>query len=102
GARMARCRLDGATLADDALHLGDADQLATLMRGGAAWWNWLHENRDVALDLPHDAARVKLVRTQHALAHAAKHTVFEGDAAQLEMLRSGVERWNAWRSGNPD
>jgi len=102
GARMARCRLGGARLADDALHLGDADQLATLLRGAAAWWDWLQEHRDVALDLPHDAARVKLLRTQHALAHAAERTVFEGDAAQLEVLRSGVGRWNTWRGENPD
>ena len=102
GARMARCRLDGATLALDTLHLGDADQLATLLRGAAVWYGWMQEHREVELDLPCDAALAKLVRTQHALAQAAGRTRFRGDVAQLERLRGGVEGWNAHRSENPD
>lgn len=105
GAQMARCRLDGATLAVDPLHLGDADQFAMLLRGAAVWNGWRQEHRDIEPDLPNDscdAALAKLVRTQHALAQATERTRFEGDAAQLELLRCGVERWNAYRSENPD
>lgn len=105
GARMARCRLDGATLAFDSVQLGDADQLATLLRGAAVWNRWLQDHPEVETDLPEphcDAALAKLVRTQHALAQAIGRTRFEGDAAQLELLCSSVERWNAYRSENPD
>ena len=105
GAQTARCRFDGAMLADPSLRLGDVDQLATLLRGAAAWNAWLQERRDIEPDLPRfpcDAALAKLVRTQQALVHAVERDAFEGDAVQLEVLRSGVERWNAWRSENPD
>lgn len=105
GARMARCRLDGAALARDTLRLGDADQLAMLLRGAAVWNAWLQEHPEVEPELPDppcDAALAKLVRTQHALAQATERTRFEGDAAQLERLRCGVEGWNAYRSENPD
>jgi uncharacterized protein YjbI with pentapeptide repeats len=105
GAQIARCRLEGATLVPDGQHLGDADQLATLLRGAAVWNGWLDEHRALEPDLPRnpcDAALAKLVRTQHALAQAVERKRFEGDAVQLALLRSGVEHWNAWRSENAD
>jgi uncharacterized protein YjbI with pentapeptide repeats len=102
GARLTRWRLDGAALADSSQHLGNAEQLAVLLRGAESWYRWRQENRDVSLDLPEDSWLAKLVRTQRSLTDAAARTQFEGNDQHLATLRAGVQRWNAWRDDNPE
>lgn len=102
GARMARCRLDGAVLADGVPPEGDPQALAALLRGADAWRAWRQEHPGAEPELPQDAARAKLLRTQRAIEAAAATTPFEGDAEQLALLCSGVEPWNAYRTRNPD
>ena len=101
GSRLVRARLDDATFADSSSHLGDAEQLAVLLRGPQAWLDWRRENGAVGLDLPDDTWLAALVRTTRALAEATARRPFEGNAEHLELLHSGVERWNAWRDASP-
>lgn len=101
GARLVGARLDATVFADASQHLGDADQLAVLLRGPQAWLDWRRDNPDIVLDLPEDTGGCALVRTTRALADGTARIPFAGDPAHLALLTSGVERWNAWRDSSP-
>jgi uncharacterized protein YjbI with pentapeptide repeats len=110
GAQMARCRLDGATFADHDGDLGDATQLAALLRGALSWRTFVRDNNVVLPDLPLDAQLAKLQRTQRALAQTKSNATFDSDdpfdsrrfdRSHLARLLAGVDGWNAWRGENP-
>ncbi|TAH52943.1 MAG: pentapeptide repeat-containing protein [Betaproteobacteria bacterium] len=110
GARMARCRFDGAVFVTHDEEMGDATQLAAVLRGADSWRRFARESAPFLPELPLDAQLAKLQRTQQALAQDKGDARFNPDdpfdsrrfdETHLVRLCAGVDDWNAWRSENP-
>ncbi|TAH42530.1 MAG: hypothetical protein EYC67_15795 [Betaproteobacteria bacterium] len=110
GAQMTRCRFEGAAFVKHDEEMGDATQLAAVLRGADSWRRFARDNAPFMPDLPLDAQLAKLQRTLQALARDKENAGFNVDDpfdsrrfddTHLARLRAGVDAWNAWRGDNP-